>query len=44
MFLEMYKAYKDGRSDKDPTEGWYEGEIGTYFERWTRFKVVSLIG
>ena len=24
----MYKAYKTGRSDKDPSEGWYEGELG----------------
>ena len=23
----MYIAYKSGRSDKDPSEGWYKGEI-----------------
>ena len=26
----MYRAYKDGRSDKDPSEGWYEGELGFF--------------
>ncbi|CAB9531987.1 cAMP-specific 3',5'-cyclic phosphodiesterase (Partial), partial [Seminavis robusta] len=30
LFCEMYQAYKDGRSDKDPSEGWYEGEIGFF--------------
>ena len=30
MFLEMYQAYKDGRTDKDPTEFWYKGEIGFF--------------
>jgi 3'5'-cyclic nucleotide phosphodiesterase len=24
---EMYTAYKNGRMTKDPTEGWYEGEL-----------------
>jgi 3'5'-cyclic nucleotide phosphodiesterase/Adenylate and Guanylate cyclase catalytic domain len=28
LFKEMYAAYQDGRSDKDPSEFWYEGEIG----------------
>ena len=28
LFKEMYKAYKDGRSAKDPSTFWYEGEIG----------------
>ena len=23
----MYTAYKNGRSEKDPSVGWYEGEI-----------------
>jgi hypothetical protein len=23
----MYSAYRLGRSDKDPSEGWYKGEI-----------------
>jgi len=27
LYREMYKAYEDGRSYKDPTEGWYEGEL-----------------
>lgn len=28
LFTEMYEAYKNGRSDKDPSDFWYEGEIG----------------
>ena len=28
FFREMYKAFKDGRAEKDPSEGWYEGELG----------------
>ncbi|KAL7558291.1 hypothetical protein ACA910_020376 [Epithemia clementina (nom. ined.)] len=31
LFQEMYRAYKQGRSDKDPSEFWYQGEIG-FFE------------
>ena len=27
LFKEMYTAYKDGRSDTDPSEGWYKGEL-----------------
>jgi class 3 adenylate cyclase len=27
LFDEMYTAYKNGRSDKDPALGWYEGEL-----------------
>lgn len=27
LFEEMYKAYIDGRSDKNPVDGWYEGEL-----------------
>lgn len=30
LFLEMYEAFKDGRTDKDPTEFWYNGEIGFF--------------
>jgi 3'5'-cyclic nucleotide phosphodiesterase/Adenylate and Guanylate cyclase catalytic domain len=30
LFREMYKAYKEGRSDKDPSENWYKGEIGFF--------------
>ena len=26
----MYKAYKEGRTDKDPSEFWYKGEIGFF--------------
>lgn len=25
LFAEQYKAYKDGRGDKDPSEGWFQG-------------------
>jgi len=27
LFCEMMAAYKAGRTDKDPTEGWYGGEL-----------------
>lgn len=27
LFQEMYRAYENGRSQKDPSEGWYKGEI-----------------
>jgi hypothetical protein len=27
LFTEMYVAYKEGRLEKDPSEGWYNGEI-----------------
>eukprot|EP00980_Cylindrotheca_fusiformis_P011171 scaffold2563_cov124-Cylindrotheca_fusiformis.AAC.2 len=27
LFREMYLAYQDGRSDKDPSQGWYKGEL-----------------
>lgn len=30
LFLEMYKAYRAGRAEKDPSESWYEGEIGFF--------------
>ena len=30
LFQEMYKAFKEGRSDNDPTKFWYEGEIGFF--------------
>ena len=28
LFYEMYKAYKEGRLDSDPSEKWHAGEIG----------------
>ena len=28
--MEMYKAYKAGRLEKDPSEGWYKGEMGFF--------------
>lgn len=27
LFFEMYLAYQSGRTDKDPSEGWYQGEL-----------------
>jgi hypothetical protein len=30
LFEEMYAAYKAGRAEKDPSEFWYEGEIGFF--------------
>ena len=33
LFREMNAAYLTGRMDKDPTEGWYEGEI-KFFDGW----------
>jgi class 3 adenylate cyclase len=30
LFLELYKAYAEGRSAKDPTEFWYKGELGFF--------------
>jgi hypothetical protein len=30
LFGELYTAYREGRADKDPSEFWYEGEIGFF--------------
>ena len=30
LYAEMLKAYEEGRSDKDPTDGWYGGELWFY--------------
>jgi hypothetical protein len=30
LFHEMYQAFLDGRLEKDPSEGWYQGEIGFF--------------
>ncbi|CAB9508033.1 Receptor-type guanylate cyclase gcy [Seminavis robusta] len=30
LFMEMYRAYRDGRAEKDPSEFWYKGEIGFF--------------
>jgi len=30
LFFELYKAYRDGRSSKDPSEFWYEGELSFF--------------
>lgn len=29
-FFECYKAYLGGRAEKDPAEGWYQGELGFF--------------
>jgi hypothetical protein len=28
--MECYQAYREGRADTDPSEGWYKGEIGFF--------------
>jgi class 3 adenylate cyclase len=30
FFQECYKAYKEGRAERDPSIGWYKGEIGFF--------------
>ena len=30
LFQELYKGYLDGRSDTDPSIGWYKGEMGFF--------------
>jgi class 3 adenylate cyclase len=30
LFMEMHKAYKDGKTDNDPSDGWYKGELGFF--------------
>jgi hypothetical protein len=30
LFKELYRSYTEGHSDKDPSEGWYEGEMGFF--------------
>lgn len=30
FFFECYQGYLDGRSDIDPTDGWYKGELGFF--------------
>jgi hypothetical protein len=30
LFKEMYTAFKEGRAEKDPSQFWYEGEIGFF--------------
>jgi class 3 adenylate cyclase len=33
LFLEMHAAYKGGRSDKNPVDGFYKGELW-FFDNW----------
>ena len=28
--MEMYTAFRNGRADSDPSEGWYKGELGFF--------------
>jgi hypothetical protein len=30
FYREFYMAYQQGRAEKDPTEGWYQGELGFF--------------
>lgn len=30
LFRELYKAFRDGRAEKNPADFWYEGEIGFF--------------
>lgn len=30
LYREMYRAYKNGRADQDPTDTWYKGEFGFF--------------
>lgn len=30
LFRECYKAFKEGRAQKNPADGWYKGEIGFF--------------
>jgi hypothetical protein len=30
LFVEMWRAYQQGRSDKNPCEMWYQGELGFF--------------
>jgi hypothetical protein len=30
LYMEMYQAFLDGRSDKDPTDSWYAVEVGFF--------------
>jgi len=30
LFQECYKAFRDGRAEQNPADGWYGGEIGFY--------------
>ncbi|CAJ1968044.1 unnamed protein product [Cylindrotheca closterium] len=33
LFLEMYEAFSEGRSEYDPIDGWYNGELW-FFDNW----------
>ncbi|KAL7556533.1 hypothetical protein ACA910_018275 [Epithemia clementina (nom. ined.)] len=31
FFYECYRAFRDGRTEKDPSLSWYEGELGFFY-------------
>eukprot|EP00980_Cylindrotheca_fusiformis_P002014 scaffold444_cov109-Cylindrotheca_fusiformis.AAC.11 len=33
LFHEMYDAFLEGRAEKDPSDGWYQGELW-FFDNW----------
>ena len=42
LFQEMYRAFESGRSEKDPSEGWYEGEIW-FFDNYGKFVISHVL-
>ena len=41
LFAEMYKAYKEGRMDKDPAENWYQGKHSNRISRLNCWLILS---
>lgn len=41
LFQELYKAYKEGRMEKDPSENWYEGELGFFGKFEDNYRQIS---
>jgi hypothetical protein len=42
LFQEMYRAFESGRSEKDPSEGWYKGEIW-FFDNYGKPLIFALL-
>ena len=42
LFQEMYLAYKTGRSEKDPSEGWANGELW-FFDNYVMYVSISTV-
>lgn len=38
----MYKAYKAGRSEKEPSVGWYKGELW-FFDNYGKLELDELV-